>query len=402
MNDARGLGSLMLINVLVGSASGIMLLALPLYTISLHASAAEMGLIGGMAGAGRMLIIVPSGVWADRYGTRRLFVLSALICVALTALIPRAQSTEALMAIMFFQGMAQSIGFLTLQAGFLKRMKYLQASRAGWQRSATQLGFYLIGPLAAAALLDKNNFIPAFYTVNVLLLCGVAVVIYRSRKGIREVIEYTRATPYEELKHTLALLKDRNLLAVMAIELLNAAVFALFRTFLAPVATDVLHLPPQAVSWMVITQGTVAMATLFWGGLLFSGRSDSCCFNIAAVTTLTGNAVMAVAGGSSPFWFGTILYGVGTGMLGYYSLIRLTRVAGDKGKIAALFSLSVAVGSTFGPVVGGVVGEAAGMQSIFFTPVVLLFVILIVQLVRTLTTSRLNGDSELMVQASQE
>jgi predicted MFS family arabinose efflux permease len=306
------------------------------------------------------------------------------------------------MAIMFFQGMAQSIGFLTLQAGFLKRMKYLEASRAGWQRSATQLGFYLIGPLAAAALLGKNNFIPAFFTVNILLLCGVAVVFYRSKRGIREVIEYTRATPYEELKHTVRLLKDRNLLAVMAIELLNAAVFALFRTFLAPVAADVLHLPLQVVSWMIITQGTVAMVTLFWGGLLFSGSSDSRCFTIAAVTTLSGNAVMAAAGGTSSFWFGTILYGAGTGILGYYSLIRLTRVAGDKGKIAALFSLSVAVGSTFGPIVGGVVGEAAGLQSVFLSPVVLLLVIILVQLVRKLTSSRQNEDPELMAQATQE
>ncbi len=402
MIDSRGLISLLVINILVGSASGIMLLALPLYTISLHSSATEMGLIGGMAGAGRMLIIIPSGVWADRYGTRKLFVLSSLACVALTAMIPWVKSTGSLMAIMFFQGMAQSIGFLTLQAGFLKRMKYLEASRAGWQRSATQLGFYLIGPLTAAALLSKENFFPAFYAVISLLLSGVAVVLYRSRKGIREVTEYTHTTPYEDLKQTLFLLKDRNLLAVMAIELLNAAIFALFRTFLAPVATDVLHLPLQTVSWMVITQGSVAMVTLFWGGLLFADRSDSWCFNVAAVMTLTGNAVMASAGSSAPFCVGTFLYGVGTGMLGYCSLIRLTRVEGDKGKIAALFSLSVAVGTTCGPVFGGVVGETVGLQTVFFTPVVLLLIIMIMQMVRLAISPPLQGDSEQLSQVTQE
>lgn len=139
MNNSQGLKSLLAINVLAGCASGIMLLALPLYTLSLHASATEMGLISGMAGAGRMLIIVPSGVWADRYGTRRMFVISTLLCVALTAVIPWVHATAMLMGVMFFQGMAQSIGFMTLQAGFLKRMKYLEASRAGWQRSATQV-----------------------------------------------------------------------------------------------------------------------------------------------------------------------------------------------------------------------------------------------------------------------
>src|SRR6266568_2971196 len=134
MNNTQGLKSLLAINVLAGCASGIMLLALPLYTLSLHASATEMGLISGIAGAGRMLIIVPSGVWADRYGTRKLFIVSTLLCVALTTMIPWVRTTLMLMGLMFFQGMAQSIGFMTLQTGFLTRMNSLEASQAGWQR----------------------------------------------------------------------------------------------------------------------------------------------------------------------------------------------------------------------------------------------------------------------------
>ncbi len=402
MNNTQGLKSLLAINVLAGCASGIMLLALPLYTLSLHASATEMGLISGIAGAGRMLIIVPSGVWADRYGTRKLFIVSTLLCVALTTMIPWVRTTLMLMGLMFFQGMAQSIGFMTLQTGFLKRMKYLEASQAGWQRSATQLGFYLIGPLTAAALLGGENYFPAFLSVSALFLAGVAVVLYRSRRGIREVSEYTNRTPYEDLKCMLALLTDRNLLTVLAIELLNAAVFAIFRTFMAPVAMDVLHLGMQAVSWIVITQGSVAMVTLFWGGLLFKARSATWCFNAAAVTILIGNAAMSTTGSFGLFWLGSALYGAGTGMLGYCSLIRLTRVDGDKGKIAALFSLSVAIGTTIGPIFGGLAGETLGMQTSFLSSVSLLLLIMIFQLWRSVATYPLRKDTEALEQVAQE
>lgn len=385
MNNSQGLKSLLAINVLAGCASGVMLLALPLYTLSLHASATEMGLISSMAGIGRMFIIVPSGMWADRYGTRRMFVISTLLCAALTLVIPWVYTAVMLMVIMFFQGMAQSVGFMTLQAGFLKRMKYLEESQVGWQRSATQLGFYLLGPFAAAALLGGDNFLPAFFTVSAILLAGVAVVLYRSQRGISEIREYTLRTPAEDFSHMRGLMSDNNLLIVLALELLNASAFAVFRTFMAPVALNVFHLPLQTISWLVITQGSLAMITLFWGAILFKKRSTQWCFNVSSATTLIGTLIMALSGTIWLFWLGVALYGSGTGMVGYCGLVRLNMVEGEKGKIAALYSLSVAIGTTIGPILGGITGEAFGLQASFLSAVVLFLPIILFQFHRSVS-----------------
>jgi predicted MFS family arabinose efflux permease len=375
--ETRGLKSLLAINVLAGCASGIMMLMLPLYTLSLHASAAEMGLISGMAGAGRMVIIIPSGVWADRYGTRRLFVGSTLLCVVLTSLIPWVRTPLPLMAVMFFQGMAQSIGFMALQAGFLKRLQHMNASQVGWQRSATQLGFYLIGPLAGGLLISGDRFVSAFLTVSALFLAGVGVVLYRKNNGISEVRESYRGTTADDFKRMIALLGDRDLRCVLGIEFLGAAIFMMFRTFMAPVALDVLKLPVNAVSWLVITQGTAAMCLLFWGGRLVRNRSLAWTFTVAALLVIIGNALLAAANGFGAYWLGALVYGAGTGLLAFASLSRLAHVAGEKGKIAALFSLSIAIGNTFGPVASGYAGELLGLQAAFLVPVGLMLVTLV-------------------------
>jgi predicted MFS family arabinose efflux permease len=375
--ENRGLKSLLTINVLAGCASGIMLLALPLYTLSLHASSAEMGLISGIAGAGRILIIVPSGMWADRYGTRRLFVGSTLLCVALTCLIPWVQTPFFLMALMFFQGMAQSIGFMTLQAVFLKRLQHMNASQAGWQRSATQFGFYLIGPLAGGLLISGGHYAAAFLTVSALFLAGVVIVLYRKNTGISEIREGHRDTPVNDFKRMIVLLGDRNLRCVLGIEFLCSATFMMYRTFMAPVALDVLKLPVYTVSWLVTTQGTAAMCLLFWGGRLVRNRSRAWTFTAASLLVIAGNILLATANGFGAYWLGALVYGSGIGLLSFTSLSRLTKVEGEKGKIAALLSLSVATGNTFGPVAFGYAGQLLGLQAAFLLPVGLMVATLV-------------------------
>ena len=133
-------------------------------------------------------------------------------------------------------------------------------------------------------------------------------------------------------------------------------------------------MPVQTVSWLVITQGSMAMCTLFWGAGIVRNRSTTWSICVASLLVMVGNVLLAIAGGLALFWLGTLVFGIGTGLLSYCSLTRLMQVEGEKGKIAALFSLSIAVGNTIGPIAGGCAGEAFGLQAIFFAPVVLMLV----------------------------
>ena len=56
------------------------------------------------------------------------------------------------------------------------------------------------------------------------------------------------------------------------------------------------------------------------------------------------------------------------------SLSQISLVKGEKGKIAALFSFSIGIGNTIGPVVAGLIGDSLTVQASFLTtiPVIIL------------------------------
>jgi MFS family permease len=91
---------------------------------------------------------------------------------------------------------------------------------------------------------------------------------------------------------------------------------------------------------------------------------------------MAGTSLLSAASGLPLFWLGSAVYGVGTGLLSYCSLTRLMQVEGEKGKIAALFSLSIAIGNTIGPVSAGYVGRFMGIQAVFLLPVGLMLLVL--------------------------
>ncbi|HEY6837745.1 MAG TPA: MFS transporter, partial [Geobacteraceae bacterium] len=66
----------------------------------------------------------------------------------------------------------------------------------------------------------------------------------------------------------------------------------------------------------------------------------------------------------------------------------LSGVVGEKGKVAALFSLGISMGSTFGPVLGGFVGESLTLQSAFITPIAFIASVLLILVTRDVRSRR--------------
>jgi len=371
----RALISLLSINLLAGVATGMLQMTIPLYALSLKATTLQLGLIAGAVGIGigRLLVVIPSGVLIDRYGARSLFVASTLVTAIATLVLLSTTSTLTLLGVLTIQSMGQAIGFLALQAGFLKRLPYLGKARAGWQRGATQIGFYLIGPVLCGMLLQESRYGVVFVSVGAIFFTELVISWYRRVCGAREVQDSPHRSESGQLARFRVLLTDRIMLQVLTIECLGAATFSVFRGFVAPVAVTILHLSVRDVSFLILSQGAVAMCLLLFGGGLLELFAVDRIYRCSGIFVAVGSVLLACAGGFWSFWAGAVILGTGTGLMSLCSLSQISRVQGEKGKIAALFSFSIGIGNTIGPVVAGMVGDLLAVQVSFLTTLPLVF-----------------------------
>jgi MFS family permease len=370
----RALMSLLSINLLAGVATGMLQMTIPLYALSLKATTLQLGLIAGASGIGRLLVVIPSGLLIDRHGARQLFVVSTLLTAIAVLVLISASSSTLLMIVLVIMSMGQAVSFLALQAGFLKRLPFLDKARAGWQRGATQIGFYLIGPVLCGMLLQDNRFAVVFSAASAIFLVELGISWFRRLSGAREVHDAHVRSNTGQIERFKALLADRVMQQVLVIECLGAATFMIFRAFVAPVAVSVLQLSIRDVTFLILSQGSVAMMMLLFGGGLLDLFPCSRLYRISSVFVALGALLLACAGGFWSFWCGAVTLGIGTGMMSLCSLSQIAKVTGEKGKIAALFSFSIGIGNTIGPVVAGLVGDLTAVQVSFITtiPVILL------------------------------
>jgi predicted MFS family arabinose efflux permease len=357
----------MMLNLLAGCATGILQLAIPLYALELKASTAQLGLIAGFNGVGRLLVIIPCGLLIDRWGGRRLFLSSTLLATGAVLALFCVHYPGTLMLATGVLGTLQSVVFLSLQAGFLKRLPYLRPAQAGWQRGATQFGFFLMGPLLGGYLLRNGEFGPTFLVVSALFAVCLFTSLYRRWIGVHEVADSAVLRGTGKIARFRALLENRLFLQILGFECLGNAAFMVFRAFIGPVGVDVLHLPVQTVSWLIVSQGVAAMSVLLCSNRLLDGMSMSRLFGLSGSLMVAGSLLLALADGFTLFWLGTVLFGLGTGTVSFASLSRIGRIGGEKGMIAGLFSFSVALGNTLGPSAAGCVGTIFSPRAAFLT-----------------------------------
>ena len=391
----HALFSFMMLNLLAGCATGILQLAIPLYALKLQASTAQLGLIAGFNGVGRLLVIIPCGLLIDRWGARRLFLGSSLLATGAVLALFRVRHPGTLMLATGVLGTLQSVVFLSLQAGFLKRLPYLRPAQAGWQRGATQCGFFLMGPLLGGYLLRNGEFATAFLVVSALFGVCLFISLYRRWIGVQEVADSAVQGGTGNLARFRVLLENRLFLQILGFECLGNAAFMVFRSFIGPVGVDVLHLPVQTVSWLIVSQGIAAMSVLLCSNRILERMSMVRLFGLSGSLMVAGSLLLAWADSFALFWVGTVLFGLGTGTVSFASLSRIGQIGGEKGMIAGLFSFSVALGNTVGPSAAGCVGTVFSPRAAFLTLVPVIAGCGIAVCLARLQRRRFGGEPEL-------
>ncbi|MEI6757925.1 MAG: MFS transporter [Chlorobium sp.] len=370
IRDNKLLMQFMIFSVVGGMGMGVAQMAITLYAIELGATAAQIGLIGGVQGVGLLLTVLPIGILVDHVGPRKVFITGALTSAILYLLFPFARTSNALLCIVALIGFFAAFRFIPMTSVFLEFVRMVGSEKAGWQRGSHSFGLVFLGPLCGASISKYFGFNVTFYFVSasVVLLVFLATSIFPDTKRAAAV------TFAEKYGHFKEFFKDRNILEASCAEALALATFSCFNAFIVVIAMRVFHLTAQVASLFVSIEGVIFIATLFSLGRVLDKLGQQRFYLTSIAVVVTGLLLLSSVWHPLFLVAGTVLVGIGLGMFNLVNVTRAAHANSEKGKTAALFSMFTMLGVIVGPIIGGVTAELFGSWSVFllFIPLHLL------------------------------
>ena len=364
----RWLAGFMLLGVLAGSSNGVAKVVLPLYAASLHATAWQIGLVGGLQFAGTLLLSLPLGALIDRHGSRPLFRIGCGGGILLfLAGFSQASTPWQLIACVVVFGLLNPFRMVSTQTEFLHLLPRIGAARAGWQRAAQSAGMFFVGPMLGAWLLGRTGYAHTFMLVAaglcVTLLIGERVLSGAPPGRGGETQPFRR-----RLLDQLSVIGSRaDLRRTMLIECLGQAAMSYFTVFVILLALRRFGMPPQQAAGLVTLQGAAFVLTLLLGGSLVAAWPEGRRYRCAFALLLGAELLLANPRHAAMLWGGALLLGLGLGLQHLTSVARFARLAQElgRGRTGGLFSLAGPSGGLAGAVLGGLLGQQFGIPAGF-------------------------------------
>jgi hypothetical protein len=354
----RGLAPFLAVLMLGGLSSGLARVVTSLQAVALGAGPLELGLLAASQSLALVLMSVPSGALVRRHGSRRIFVAGSLAGGLACAAVPTLGARAFLHVATATVGLCMPMRFVATNVVALRNLEAQGGARAGWYRGCHLLSMFLVGPAVAVPTAALLGLAGAWYVVAAsFVVAAVCAPLALGGEG--------RAR--EATARVTTARRDPEAWPLVANEFASQGAFTAFSFFIVPIAIGRYGATPAAAAGLLTAQATSFVLALFGIGGAAS-RWPRGRFVLVAYGTATA-ALLALGGGRSvgALWAGSLLLGVGLGLLQTDNLVRASRVGARAGPDAAagLQSLSGSTGGLASGIVGGLVGARVGVQGLF-------------------------------------
>lgn len=362
--ENRLLLGFILLSVTSGISSGFMQLLFPLFALSLNIGDGGIGLLRGIGQLGGLLTTLPGGFLIDRYGARRIYVISGLLNVLAICLIPTAATFSLLLAFLVIEGLIGSIRWTALNTAFFERLSTIGISRAGWMRAAMAIGLSFLGPLLAGSLATSFTFQVNYLLTAFFILVPICLLLVQSTLAPPSLHQRENdATPLREQFRSL--LGNRLLMSTALNQSLSMSCFNAFSVFIILLLVKTLHIAPATVSLLIAVQGIGFVLVMFGGGSLIRSFSRSTLYVACYVLQILALLAVGTSDRLWLIWVGSISLGIGCGLMTTMSYTVLGNMAGKKGKITGIFYFITGTGIALGPIFGGFLAAQFGIRAAF-------------------------------------
>lgn len=371
----QGVYGFVAVNLITGTAAGIMQMVIPLYAVSLRAGSLEVGLIRGITSLGSLFLVLPVGFLIDAYGSRKLYLTGSFLSALFVFLMPTVRSPLGLMLLMSLYGVVNSLRFTALNAAFFRYLNQNGGGRAGWHRGSISAGLTFFGPFLGGIFISVIGFSSQFAVIGgLILLSNILMMLYP------DPFEHGGSKPSEgfDLKDGITQLKlllhNNRIWRVLAMESLTTACFSSFTTFVTILSVKQLGYQPYQASWLIILEGVAFVGILLFGNGLVRRFQENPLYNVSFSLLIGAMILLATSGNLGLLGLGSGMMGLSLGMVNLLTYSQLSTYCGASGKVSSLLSACTGLGATAGPVFSGLIGVYFGIRAVFlsYVPVFLL------------------------------
>ncbi|ACL16474.1 MFS transporter [Methanosphaerula palustris] len=353
----------MAMNIGSGIAVGMVNFILPLFSLSLDATTAEIGLIKGMMGVGDILIVLPAGFLIDYFGTKKMYTVACLFGSFMILVMSFAQSPTMLLGLMIFYGISRSLRTTSLNASFFSNMNAIGIRKGGWFKGAMTAGAQFIGPLIGGFAIIFLTY-PGYFVLASAFLLVPLVVLYLSTNGEKSSDTGPKLHLWESLRYYRNLLKNKLLVSATLTECMNSACFMTFSTFVTVLIVVNFELSPSIAAILIALRGIAQiLVVIFCGRLLYENHNNL--YFISYIMIIISLLLFGTNSNIIILAAAAVIMGSFSGLMTLLTFTNVGSIEGERGKIAGIFAIGTSIGAIFGPVYGGFIGDTFGVQNIF-------------------------------------
>jgi MFS family permease len=149
---------------------------LPLFTSHLGADPSGVGIVASVSAFTGIIASIPAGILSDRWGRKRMLILSSLVFATAPFLYLLVTEIWQLAFVRFYHGLATAI-FIPVSMALVSDLFHIErGEKMGWFSTSTLIGRF-IAPVAGGSIIGLLVFNPDMSYKVVYIVCGIAGVI---------------------------------------------------------------------------------------------------------------------------------------------------------------------------------------------------------------------------------
>ena len=352
-NDRR-LHWFMLLAALSGITIGMIKAATPLFALNLGASTAEIGLIAGSQPLGIVLVSIPVGLAVGYFGARRLFIFGSLVGGLIYCFVPFANTPFWLLTATAAASVFMPMRFVSIHSDFFHHLATTGPAQAGWLRGSQLLGAFVIGPVIGGLLVERIDFLGAYWLIGLSFLLTVFVARF-VLSGKAEAHRRRHASGKPLLEQLKVIFTHREIVETSLIELVANAGLLFYTVFIVVFAIGQFQYTQAEATTLMAVQGVSYMAALFLLGGWLERLGKGLFYLISFGTAILALLILGTAAGSLQLWVGAILLGFGLGLISIANVVRQAAISTElgRGNVAGASNIAGPLGAVAATLGGG-------------------------------------------------